>query len=82
MKTLISCAYNMDNCCVELKFADGSMIAIDTIAVENEVADNIYQRSEHDYLIYNDPIGYADLILNGDPETYLKTVTEYKPLDS
>ena len=82
MKTLISCAYNMDNCCVELKFADGSMIAIDTIAVENEVADNMYQRSELDYLIYNDPIGYADLILNGDPETYLKTVREYKPLDS
>ena len=82
MKTLISCAYNMDNCCVELKFADGSMIAIDTIAVENEVADNMYQRSELDYLIYNDPIGYAALILNGDPETYLKTVTEYKPLDS
>lgn len=82
MKTLISCAYNMDNCCVELKFADGSMIAIDTIAVENEVADNMYQRSELDYLIYNDPIGYADLILNGNPETYLKTVTEYKPHDS
>ena len=82
MKTLISCAYNMDNCCVELKFADGSMIAIDTIAVENEVADNMYQRSELDYLIYNDQIGYADLILNGDPEIYLKTVTEYKPLDS
>ena len=81
MKTLISCAYNMDNCCVELKFNDGSMIAIDTIAVENEIADNMYQRSELDYLIYNDPIGYADVILNGDPETYLKTVTEYKPLD-
>ena len=58
------------------------MIAMDTIAVENEAADNMYQRSELDYLIYNDPIGYADLILNGDPETYLKTVTEYKPLDS
>ena len=82
MKTLISCAYNMDNCCVELKFADGSLIAIDTIAVENEVADNIYQRSELDYLIYNAPLEYADLILNGDPETYLKTVTENKPLDS
>ena len=72
----------MDNAYVELKFLDGSMIAMDTIAVENEVADNMYQRSELDYLIYNDPIGYADLILNGDPETYLKTVTEYKPLDS
>ena len=81
MRTLLTCDYNMDNCCVELKFTDGSMIAIDTIAVENEVADNMYQRSELDYLIYNDPIAYADLVLNGDPEAYLKAVTEYKPLD-
>ena len=82
MDRLISCEFNMVTACVELKFLDGSMIAIDTIAVENEVADNMYQRSELDYLIYNDPLGYADLILNGNPETYLKTVTEYKPLDS
>lgn len=79
---ILSCAFDMDTACVELEFDDGSMIAIDTIAVENEFADNMYQRSELDYLIYNGPIGYADLILNGDPETYLKTVTEYKPLDS
>ena len=82
MTQLISCEFNMDTACVELKFTDGSMIAIDTIAVENEIADNMYQRSELDYLIYNAPLEYADLILNGDPETYLKTVTEYKPLDS
>ncbi len=81
MTHLISCAFNMDTACVELKFTDGSMIAIDTIAVENEAADNMYQRSELDYLIYNDPVAYAELVLNGDPETYLKTVTEYKPLD-
>ena len=81
MRTLLTCAYNMDNCCVELKFTDGTMITIDTIAVESEVADNMYQRSELDYLIYNDPIAYADLVLNGDPEAYLKAVTEYKPLD-
>lgn len=79
---LLSCVFNIDTACVELKFDDGSMIAIDTIAVENEIADNMYQRSELDYLIYNDPIGYADLILNGDPEVYLKTVTEYKGLDN
>lgn len=72
MKRLLSCEFNMDTACVELKFANGSMIAIDTIAVENEVADNIYQRSELDWLIYNDPAAYADLVLNGDPETYLK----------
>ena len=82
MKTLISCAYNMDSCCVELKFTDGCMIAIDTIAVENEVADNMYQRTELDWLIYNAPLEYADLILNGDPEKYLKTVTVYKPFEN
>ena len=82
MTHLIFCEFNMDTACVELKFTDGSMIAIDTIAVENEVADNMYQRSELDYLIYNAPLESADLVLNGDPETYLKTVTEYKTLDN
>ena len=81
MKNL-SCAFNMDTACVELKFDDGSMIAIDTIAVENESADNMYQRSELDYLIYNDPVAYAELILNGDPVKYLKTVTVYKPFEN
>ena len=78
---ILSCAFNMDTACVELKFADSSTMSIDTIAVENEVASNMYERSELDYLIYNDPAAYADLILNGNPEAYLKIVTEYKPLD-
>ena len=82
MKRLLSCEFNFDTVCVELKFSDGTMIAIDTIAVENEVADNMYQRSELDYLIYNDPIAYAELILNGDPEAYLKAVTEYKTFEN
>ena len=82
MDRLISCEFNMDTACVELKFFDGSKIAIDTFAVENEVADNMYQRSELDYLIYNDPIGYTNLILNGDPVKYLKTITVYKPFEN
>ena len=81
MAPLLSCEFNMDTVCVELKFADGSMISIDCTAVENEIADNMYQRSALDYLIYNDPVSYADLILNGDPEEYLKNVTDYSPLD-
>ena len=80
MKRLLSCEFNFDTIWVELKFSDGYN-CIDTIAVENEVARNMYERSELDYLIYNAPLEYADLILNGDPETYLKAVTEYKPLD-
>lgn len=79
---ILACAFNMDTACVELRLTDGTMIFIDCATVENEVADNMYQQSELDYLIYNDPVAYAELILNGDPETYLKTVTEYKPLDS
>ena len=66
---------------MELKFANGCMTEIDTTAVENEIADNMYQRSELYYLIYNDPLEYVDLILNGDPETYLKTITQYRSLD-
>ena len=77
MKRLISCDFNIDTACVELRYDDGSMISIDCTAVENEVADNLYQRSELDHLIYNDPLAYADLILNGDPQGYLKAVTEY-----
>lgn len=79
---ILSCEFNMDTAYVELRLTDGTLISIDCTAVENEVADNVYQRSEPDWLIYNDPAAYADLILNGDPETYLKVVIEYKPLDS
>lgn len=79
---ILSCAFNMDTACVELRLTDGTLISINCTAVENEVAYNMHQRSELDYLIYNDPVAYAELVLNGDPEVYLKTVTEYKPLDN
>ena len=78
---ITSCQFNMDTACVEVRFSDGSIISINCAAVENEVADNMYQRSELDWLIYNDPLGYVDLIFNGDLKEYLKTVTQYKPLD-
>ncbi len=81
MKKIRKCEYNMDTGCVELEFMDGTVIAIDCTAVENEVADNMYQRSELDWLIYNAPLEYADLILNGDPEKYLRDITEYRPIE-
>ena len=81
MRRIKSCEFNIDTACVELRLTDGARIFIDCTAVENEIASNIYQRAELDYLVYNDPMAYADLILNDDPETYLKAVTEYKPPD-
>ena len=81
MERLISCEFNMDTACVELKFADGSMISIDTIAVENEVADNMYQRSELDWLIYNKPLEYVQLVLVGDLERYLRGTPKHRLMD-
>ena len=82
MKTLLSCEFNIDTACVELNYSNGSIISINCTAVEDEVANSRFQRSELDWLIYNDPLSYAELILNGDPEKYLLTVTEIPQLDS
>lgn len=81
MKNLMSCEFNMDTACVELKFSDGSMITIDTNAVENEVANNMYQRSELDWLIYNKPLEYAQLVLDGDLEQYVQGAPEHRLID-
>ena len=67
-----ACKFNMDTGCVELLLRDGRMISIDCTGVEDALDVTMEQRSELDYLIYNDPLGYADLILNGAPEEYLK----------
>ena len=81
MKRLISCRFNMDTACVELKFSDGNMIVIDTVAMENEVADNMYQRSELDWLIYSKPLEYAQLVLGGELEWYVQGIPEHRLVD-
>ena len=53
---------------------DGRMISIDCTGVEDALEVTMAQRSELDYLIYNDPLAYAELILNGELEEYLKNV--------
>ena len=77
MDQIISCVFNMDTACVELRYQDGTMISIDCQKVENQVANDMYERSELDWLVYNDPVGYAELIFSGDLEFYLKTVTRH-----
>ena len=81
MRKILSCEFNMDTACVELSLEDVMLLSIDCTAVENEVANSMYQRSELDWLIYNDPLAYAELILNGEPGLYLKAVTEKTLLD-
>ena len=66
---------------MELRFSDGSMISIDTIAVENEVTDNMYQRSELDWLIYSKPLEYTQLVLGGEIEEYVQGTPEHRLMD-
>lgn len=56
MRKIITCEFDLDTACVELHLEDGTLLSIDCTAVENEIADSMYQRSELDWLIYNDPL--------------------------
>lgn len=75
MKQLKSCEFSIDSGCVELHYSDGSMLAIDCTAVENSIETTMNGRSELDWLIYNAPLDYAELVLNGELEGYLKRVS-------
>ena len=66
------CSFNMDTGCVELLLRDGRMISIDCTGVEDALDVTMSQKSALDYLIYNDPLAYAELILNEDPKEYLR----------
>ena len=69
-----ACHFNMDTGCVELLLRDGRKISIDCTGVEDVLDVTMVQRSELDYLIYNGPLAYAELILDGEPEEYLRNV--------
>ena len=69
-----ACHFNMDTGCVELLLRDGRMISINCTGVEDALDVTMAQRTELDYLIYNDPLAYAELILNSEPEEYLRNV--------
>ena len=81
-KKVISCAFNIDTARVEIKYADGSMIAIDCTLVEAEVARNMYESRELEWLVYNAPVDYVNLLLHGDVREYLRNVTEYHPFEN
>ena len=81
-KKVISCVFNIDTAYVEVRFVDGSMIAIDCTLVEAEVARNMYESSELQWLVYHAPVDYVNLLLHGDVREYLKNVTEYHPFEN
>ena len=61
MNKLLPCRYNTDSNQVEARFEDGTTLAIDCIAVEAEL----------DWLLYNKPLEYAQMVLRGEMKRYL-----------
>ena len=82
MNKLLTCRYNMDTNRVEARFTDGSAVAIDCIAIEDEYGNTPAQRAELDWLLYNRPLGYTQMVLGGEIEHYLSLGCEHgRPKD-
>ncbi len=82
MESIAFAKYDMDSGCVYAWTEDCNLILIDCDEVEKAYADNMYERSQLNYLLDSDPKGYAELIWDENPRAYLKTVTECYPLSS
>ena len=82
MTKLLSCRYNIDTNRVEARFEDGTIVAIDCIAIEDEYGNAPAQRAELDWLLYNKPLEYAQMVLREEMERYLSLGCEHgKPED-
>ena len=81
MMQLLSCRYNMDTNRVEARFEDEITLAIDCIAIENEYGNAPAQRAELDWLLYNKPLEYTQLVLGGEIERYLSLGCDHGRLE-
>ena len=82
MNKLHSCCLNINTNRVEARFEDGSAVAIDCIAVEDEYGNTPAQRAELDWLLYHKPLEYAQMVLGGEIEHYLSLRCEHgRPKD-
>ena len=77
MNKLLTCRYNTDTNRVETRFENGTTLAIDCIAVEDEYGSTPAQRAELDWLLYNKPLEYEQMVLRGEMEHYLSLVCEH-----
>lgn len=81
-KKVMSCEFNIDTACMEVRYTDGSMISVDCTLVDAEVARNMYESSELEWLVYNAPIDYVNLLFHGDIQGYWRNETEYHSFEN
>ncbi len=78
---LITCEFNMDSGCVELRFDDGTAMDVDCTAIEHKYGHTIQQRSEMNWLVYNTPLEYAELLISGKMRDYLSSTSDHGKMD-
>ena len=81
MRKLVSCEFNIDTACVELRYADGEAISIYAPGIEDSFDTTLPMRTEMDWLIYNAPLEYAQMVLDGTLEQYLREAAGTHGLD-
>jgi hypothetical protein len=81
MNKLHTCCFNINTNRVEARFEDGSAVAIDCIAVEDEYGNTPARRAKRDWLLYNRPLEYAQLVLGGEIKHYLSLGCDHSRLE-
>jgi len=76
MISITKCEYNVDTASVEVSFSNDTILSIYCPAVDDELDLNMKQQADLDWLMYNKPLEYAQLILSGEVMDYFK----YSPL--
>ncbi|MCD7919852.1 MAG: DUF6061 family protein [Clostridiales bacterium] len=72
MKKLLSCRFNINTASVEIRYTDGSQIIIYTPGVDDEICPTVPMQTEIDWLIYNKPATYVNLVFSGELEQYAR----------
>ena len=81
MSKLLSCKFNIDTACVELRYAGGQSVNIYCPGVEDSFETTLDMRAEMDWLIYNAPLEYARMVLDGTLDGYLREASDVHSLE-
>ena len=81
MRKPISCEFNIDTACVELRYAGGGSINIYCPGVEDGFDTTLSMRTEMNRIIYNAPLEYARMVLDGTLDGYLREASDVHSLE-
>lgn len=71
MLKIKTCAFIHDTACVDIIFDNGEGVSLYTVEIENQLEADMVGRSKMDWLIFNEPMTYVQLILSGEMQGFL-----------